>query len=1265
MSFPSRGDAAVRSRVRPRRSRLTTFERLERRLALSAASTTPAGPTVGQTLAAVVDTTTLGGIQISGQTSSFATSPSYLLLTQPGQLNAPYALVSYGATTPQAFTTLSLAAGDGTQAFSQSTIVAQAASSHSSNTSPIAFESLSKAKTNSLSVVAAGDFTGTGFIYILGAGGNGVFSYNKLTSTLPTSTAAGTFRGLLAVGATGMSGSPHKFGEISVQPGSAVFESSAPSPGSSIVPSSITITRPTNAKPTFVLPIIGGQYGFAKPTASRPGSVIVGTGASSFIVNYTGITPNGLALTGCTTTYIGTVPMNTPVNATANAPVSFTFQNNSGQGVGVYAAIAGQQSDAQGNLTYGYLMPRQKAGVNDFTRPLQFVSMASGSPPDKVPTFQLFAAAAKPGATMSFKVDNKPTARMVSTRVVFGMGQPPVISILSNKPSFPAMSNPSDPNNRINFDFVEFTMRNSSPNDGTLFINTTQVDQVGLPFLMNITPRDTSGAVNGVGVQQNRAGLAAGYAKFISSQFQGSGDSSISQAAEDAFQGLLTPYRLLNPSDAITNPPERYTSVPKLDGYFDAALATFFSTYTGGGFRLKRDGYFFVGTTETGYRPAAAQYSATLTAGSTVNVTNAAATGTQITYSASNSFQRGQTVSIVGLQPAGFNLANQTIVSATPTSFTIDNGLQTQPSTSGGSATGLPMLSFPAVTGPTAGPAAVNLAAGLLVAGPGITDTAVVTTQPVIDGSNVTHVSLAGDITNGSGSYSFTSPGEFTVLKLRQADDDWNVIAGGQTYQIYAPYFAPMGGTGGATAFPTGLPVGSGIGSLSLTSGGADYALNTVGQLTFSGGGGSNAAGFYVTDGTGKITAIGLTNPGSGYTSMPTIGFSGTSSKPAVVTASPLPAAPSWVAPGGPSTVQSPGLMTFGCLGVFADGGQQALAGQVSSGILQLSLTSGGGGYASNASGQLTFTGGGGSNAAGSYTTNAQGVITEVQLTHPGSGYTSMPTIGFSGTSTTPAVVTAFTATGQTLSDIQNTIVSAFNRGVANQVTVGIPVNSVWDTASNFYPRPVAPAHGQTTGVNWSNLYSAYLHNPTVSVPRPGSQVGLAYGFAYDDQGNNSTTLATPFPQGVSIKLKPWSVQRFAAAPLAFTALPTVKAGALSATLKGLANKQYNWQLFQVPNPASGQWTPVPSQQGGRGAARVSANGIVAVNGSVSAAGTYTLVVWAANVRANDSGPTTAAALQFGGQYSASPRFTVTSQQLQAARPLAARGAFRSAMIAR
>jgi hypothetical protein len=119
--------------------------------------------------------------------------------------------------------------------------------------------------------VVAADFTGTGFISILGSGGNGVFSYNRTTSTLPTSTAAGTFRGLLAVGAPGLAGDlQQKFGEISVVPGSVVVESSAPTPGSSIVMTAVTLPA---ARKAFTLPIIGGNCLF---------EVSAGVGAGAF-----------------------------------------------------------------------------------------------------------------------------------------------------------------------------------------------------------------------------------------------------------------------------------------------------------------------------------------------------------------------------------------------------------------------------------------------------------------------------------------------------------------------------------------------------------------------------------------------------------------------------------------------------------------------------------------------------------------------------------------------------------------------------------------------------------------------------------------------------------------------------------------------------------------------------------------------------------------------------------------------------------------------
>ena len=103
-------------------------------------------------------------------------------------------------------------------------------------------------------------------------------------------------------------------------------------------------------------------------------------------------------------------------------------------------------------------------------------------------------------------------------------------------------------------------------------------------------------------------------------------------------------------------------------------------------------------------------------------------------------------------------------------------------------------------------------------------------------------------------------------------------------------------------------------------------------------------------------------------------------------------------------------------------------------------------------------------------------------------------------------------ASGQILLDIENTIVSAFNRGVANSVAPGNDVTSAWDESATFYPSPVA------TGSNWSNFYAGFLHNGNVSITAPGSMVGLAYGFAYDDQGGNDPTL-TSFATNVTITL--------------------------------------------------------------------------------------------------------------------------------------------------
>ena len=75
--------------------------------------------------------------------------------------------------------------------------------------------------------------------------------------------------------------------------------------------------------------------------------------------------------------------------------------------------------------------------------------------------------------------------------------------------------------------------------------------------------------------------------------------------------------------------------------------------------------------------------------------------------------------------------------------------------------------------------------------------------------------------------------------------------------------------------------------------------------------------------------------------------------------------------------------------------------------VRELTITSGGTGYANSATGTLTATGGGGSSFSGTYTTSGSGVVNGVTITGTGADYTSVPTIVLSGsTSGTAAVIT-------------------------------------------------------------------------------------------------------------------------------------------------------------------------------------------------------------------------------------------------------------------
>ncbi len=871
--------SGTKTRRKAGRSFRPSAERLDDRLVLSTlASTTVAGASVGQTLANVVNNSSLGGLTVES-TAGFSTAapPDFLTLSSGG---SPFATVSYITTTGTAFQTLALPAGNSTVQLSGSTLVTQAASGQAAAGNP---QQLSASPFVLNMTGSAADFTPSGSLYVQGSKGNYIIAYTSVS----VNGGNAQFQGCSIVGSFGaLQASP--FQDV-INAGAFIVQSVTPAGGqtTSINPNAIDVQASVPGDPSqsypFTLTVLSSA-GFATATANDPKYTLVyfsdGTMA---VVSYTGIAPNsagGYDLTGCLSQVAGTIgAFGSTSGPTANvqwtsaAPIDFEFTNDSGQ-TPVYVAIAGQQIDpVTGVATYGFLSPAG-AGGSSAGDLWQFQAFAGQT---SVPATMVFSTSDPAGAVKNLLIPNDPYKRLDSIRMIFSVGTAPNIPVISGKPSFPAAGNPSDPNDSITYDFVEFTER-SSPNDGILFINTTQVDQVGIPFLMQATPADSVKS-NGVGITVSRSELFYQFGQYVTQQFSGLTGTAATNAAQ-AFSSLTTPNRLLNPSDAITNPPNAQ-STSAFETYFDAALTAFFQKYQQPGqtFLFQRDGYFFSGQTVTGFTPA--PYSTTAT----------------------------------------------------------NNG-------SG-------LLIPPNGNAPTS----LVFSIGQSLSGPGVPSGATITGVSVDPGSNVTTVSYspAGTSQSGPASYSFSLPGGYTVLQLKETDSSWNVITGGQQYQIYAPYFS------NGSAYPAGFPASS-------------------------------------------------TTP---------------------------PVAPPWVAP---ATAASSGLMVFGNLGAFADGAFQAATGQISG---------------TNASGQI-------------------------------------------------------------LLDIENSIVSAFNRGIANAVPAGSDVTSAWNDNTTFYPTP------SQDGSNWSNFYAGFLHNDNVSVTAPGSPVGLAYGFAYDDQGGNDPTLVS-YASKVAITLQPWT----------------------------------------------------------------------------------------------------------------------------------------------
>lgn len=264
-------------------------------------------------------------------------------------------------------------------------------------------------------------------------------------------------------------------------------------------------------------------------------------------------------------------------------------------------------------------------------------------------------------------------------------------------------------------------------------------------------------------------------------------------------------------------------------------------------------------------------------------------------------------------------------------------------------------------------------------------------------------------------------------------------------------------GGSGYTSAPTVAIGGSGeVTSVAITNNGGQYHLATV-TVSFSGGGGTGAAGIVNTQNAGfyyRVVGVTMTSGGTGYTSAPTVTFetspfgytatgtaaiSGGAAAVATVSGGAVTAisvtssghgytvAPSVTLSGGAGTgATAAALLQGGSVGsvtvtdagsgytsppllkLVGGGGSGATAAAVLTPTpLQLiNVTAAGSGYTAAPTVAITSGDGNGSGATAQAVISSGSVIA-IQLLTPGSGYTSVPIVTFSGGTGTGAAAVA------------------------------------------------------------------------------------------------------------------------------------------------------------------------------------------------------------------------------------------------------------------
>lgn len=240
------------------------------------------------------------------------------------------------------------------------------------------------------------------------------------------------------------------------------------------------------------------------------------------------------------------------------------------------------------------------------------------------------------------------------------------------------------------------------------------------------------------------------------------------------------------------------------------------------------------------------------------------------------------------------------------------------------------------------------------------------------------------------------------------------------------PTVTPYGGVGsGLTVKP--VIEGGQVVNLNITSPGSGYQVNDIVQLQFSGGGSDTGAILTANLTAGAVSAVIISNPGSGYASAPTVLFSG----------------------GG--------------------GGGAAATAVIGSGVSTVTVTAGGSGYTHAG---VAFSGGGGGSGASAIANIVGGVVTSITVVSLGSGYTSAPTVAITGDGTS-ATATSTINTGQVVAINITNGGNGYTSAPTVNITGGSPtINAAGAAVLN---------PGSISGVTVTNGGSGYTSAPIVT----------------------------------------------------------------------------------------------------------------------------------------------------------------------------------------